>query len=131
MSRIERPAPIAPRAGAPKSRATALRELVVALCCVVAAPLLLRAQEGGFRFNTVYVCNGQKLVVASCSASGSCIVALPDHRAANGRISTIAVPRANLENRLPSCFMRGNPTAHEVPLGAIQTPTETAQYPVN
>lgn len=107
-----------------------MRELAVALCCIVAAPILLHAQDG-FRLNTVYVCNGQKLLVASCSRiSSACIVELPDKRLANGQIPSIAVPRANLENRLPTCFMRGKPTAREMAGGVASAP-ETSPYPVD
>jgi len=127
MPRINRPAAAAARTGAPKLRATALRELAVALCCIVAAPILLYAQQG-FRLNTVYVCNNQKLVVTSCSRiSDACIIVLPDRRPPNSQ----PVPRANLENRLPSCFMRGPLTAKEMSLSGVAAEPTTSPYPVD
>ncbi len=106
-----------------------MRELLIALCCICAAPILLHAQQG-FRLNTVYVCKGQKILVASCSsANDACIVALPDKRLANGSLSSLEVPRINLERRLPTCFMRGAPRAGELGNGTIAA--APSEYPVD
>jgi type IV secretion system protein VirD4 len=131
MTRISRPH----RAHAPSvtsaRRATALRELAFALACLVAAPVMLHAQQNDLRLNTVYVCKGEKLVVTSCSRfSGSCMVALPGHHLANGQLATIAVPRSNLEQRLPQCFMRGAPKPGEMSPGLSSMDPSTPQYPV-
>ena len=63
-------------------------------------------------------------MVASCSSSNdACIVQLPGRRVANGSLASMAVPRINLENRLPTCFMRGAIRASEMAApGAIAAP---------
>ena len=106
-----------------RNHGSAMRELTVALFCLIAAPLLLHAQNG-VRYNTIYVCNGQRLVISSCIDNSDkpyndCIIQYLDHRLPNGELVTRSALRSNLVKKLPACTMRGSVSAADLaPAGA-------------
>ncbi len=95
------------------------RHLLAALSCLLLAPGLAAQQQP--QFNTFYMCNGQRIVVASCvdksdKPYNDCIVQFPDRQRRAGGIpaSTFVLHSVLVGKVLPACQILG-----KVPGGSL------------